>query len=38
MERARPLWLRLVWMGGIWAASVLTLAMVATVLRLWLSP
>jgi hypothetical protein len=31
-----PLWKRLAWMAGIWAASVLTLGLVAEVMRLWL--
>ncbi len=37
MEASSPLWKRLVWMAGIWAASVATLGMVAGVIRLWLS-
>ena len=36
MESHSPLWKRLAWMGGIWLASVLALAGVAGVLRLWL--
>jgi hypothetical protein len=31
-----PLWQRLAWLGGIWLASVLTLALVAGLLRWWL--
>jgi hypothetical protein len=33
---AGPLWKRLVWMAAIWVASVLTLALVAGLIRLWL--
>jgi hypothetical protein len=33
----RPLWERLAWMAGIWAASVATLGVVAFALRLWLN-
>lgn len=31
-----PLWKRLAWMAGIWAASVLALGVVAYALKLWL--
>jgi hypothetical protein len=36
MEVQAPLWKRLAWMAGIWAASVLTLTVVAGVIRIWL--
>ena len=33
---AGPLWKRLAWMVAIWAMSVATLGVVATILRWWL--
>jgi hypothetical protein len=33
-----PLWKRLAWMAAIWAASVLTLGVLAEIMRLWLHP
>nr|WP_137903340.1 DUF2474 domain-containing protein [Sphingomonas sp. 3F27F9] len=33
-----PLWKRLGWMALIWAASVLSLAAVSMILRVWLKP
>jgi len=32
-----PLWLRLAWFVGLWAASVSTVAALAYVMRLWLT-
>lgn len=34
METQRPFWNRLLWMLGIWAASVMSLGIVAWVIRL----
>ncbi|MFT8462997.1 DUF2474 family protein [Acetobacter persici] len=34
----RPLWLRLLWFVGLWAASVVALGVVAGVLRLLIHP
>jgi len=36
METQAPLWKRLAWMVAIWGASVLALALVAGIIRLWL--
>ncbi|PZU09823.1 DUF2474 domain-containing protein [Sphingomonas sp.] len=36
MEAERPFWHRLLWMIGIWTASVLALGIVASIIRFWL--
>lgn len=38
IEPEGPLWLRLLWMVGIWAASVVALGAVAYLIRLWIVP
>ncbi|WP_324826644.1 DUF2474 domain-containing protein [Qipengyuania zhejiangensis] len=37
-DTAGPLWKRLAWMAGIWAASVAALGALAWVIRLWVAP
>ena len=37
-EPARPLWRKLGWFVGLWAASVAALGVVAGLLRWWLVP
>lgn len=34
--RSAPLWQRLAWFVGLWAASVATLSIVAYFIRLWI--
>ncbi|WP_423607327.1 DUF2474 domain-containing protein [Sphingomonas sp. MS122] len=36
-EAPGPLWKRLAWLVGIWAASVAVLGLVAAIIRYWLS-
>ncbi|WP_116235645.1 DUF2474 domain-containing protein [Parasphingopyxis lamellibrachiae] len=36
-NRERPLWQKLAWFVGLWAASVATIAAVGFVLRLWIA-
>lgn len=35
-HHAAPLWRRLAWFAGLWAGSVLSLGLVAGILRAWL--
>lgn len=37
IEAEAPLWRRLAWFAGLWAAGVLTVSVVAYVIRSWLA-
>ena len=37
IEAERPLWKRLAWFAGLWAASVAAISMVAFAIRSWLN-